>query len=330
MTLRLPVAVPAYRRADLLLDLLRSLPADRVLRVYVSVDGARPGAEADVASTVAAARAFAVESPLEVLVHALPHNVGAAINVLGAVDWMLQHEERGVVLEDDCHPIPGFFDFAAAALDAFADRPDVWLVCGTQVVPEDMLDGNHVLSSYPLIWGWATSREQWARARAALEANLRRPRWHWLWRMPLASAVERYWHAGLRRSAEGRIDAWDLPLVHTMRRVGALAVLPSMPLVTNVGDDERATHTAHEARWTRLQPRPVELPLRPSSAASRARVERWLERELYGISWRHLLSTAVRWLLDRRAQPARPPLLQRLAEAPAAWAGAPAPLKGGA
>lgn len=321
----LAVAIPAYRRADLLVDLLHSLPADRVRRAYVSIDGARPGAEADVATTVAAAREFASSAPFEVLVHALPRNVGAAVNVLGAVDWMLRHEERGAVLEDDCHPIPEFFDFADAALDAFAGRPNVWLVCGTQVVPEDLIDGNHVLSSYPLIWGWATTRAQWATARAALESNLRRPLWQWPLQMPLASAVERYWHAGLRRSAEGRIDAWDLPLVHTMRRVGALAVLPRTPLVTNVGDDDRATHTAHEGRWTRLQPRPITLPLQPSSAGTGRAVERWLERELYGISARHLVSTVVRWLLDRRSSPSRPPLLQRLAEAPAAWADAPAP-----
>ena len=140
-----------------------------------------------------------------------------------------------------------------------------------------------------------------------------------------ASAVERYWHAGLRRSAQGRIDAWDLPLVHTMRRVGALAVLPRTPLVTNVGDDERATHTAHEGRWTRLQPHPVALPLRPSAAGTSAVVNRWLERELYGISTRHLVSTVVRWFLDRRSTPSRPPLLRRLADTSAAWADAPAP-----
>lgn len=323
--MRMAVAIPAYRRSDLLQALLETLPADRVSRVYVSIDGARAGAEGEVAATLATARAFASSAAFEVLIHALPENVGAATNVLGSVAWMLRYEERGVVLEDDCHPIPEFFDFIGAALDLHAGDAHVWLACGTQVAPPALIGGTHVLSTYPLIWGWGTTRAKWSAARHALDAVLPATgSARWL-RGLFASPSERYWHGGMRRSAEGRVDAWDLPLVYAMRRGGGLAVLPRTPLVSNVGDDERATHTAHEARWTRLQPMPVGLPLSTASASDGAEVERWLERNLYGISARHLVSTGVRWLLDRRTPAIRPPLARRLTWLERLWRDAPAP-----
>lgn len=321
---RLAVVIPAYRRADLLTQLLCSLPTDRVSRVYVSIDGPAPGAEADVQGSREAAAAFAAQSSFPVFVHALPANVGAAANVLGAVTWMLRHEERGAVLEDDCHPIPEFFDFVQAALDRYADSPDVWLACGTQVAPAELIPGTHVLSQYPLIWGWATSRDKWAAVLTALELSLRSPH-RGLLRLALAGPAERYWRAGHRRAAEGRVDAWDLPLVYAMRQSGALAVLPRTPLVSNVGDDARATHTAHEQRWTRLRPEAVGTPLVEAPRSSALEVTRWLERHLYGISPRHLISTSGRWLLDRRSQAQRAPLRQRLAQTAALWHAAPGP-----
>lgn len=326
MTNKLPVAVPAYRRADLLLGLLESLPNDRVSRVYVSIDGARPGAEADVQAAIQVAREFSARADFEVLVHALPQNVGAAVNVLGAVNWMLQHEERGAVLEDDCHPIPEFFDFVNAALDEYEEREDVWLTCGTQVAPATLVHGNHVLSSYPLIWGWGVTRSKFVRVLEALKDSLAAPQIPWLISALGATPAERYWHGGHRRASQGFVDAWDLPLVYTMRRAHASAVLPATPLVSNVGDDARATHTANEERWTRLEPHAVTLPLVPAPPADRNSVDSWLEYNLYGISARHLVSTSVRWALDvvQRRQ-VRPRLATRLSELGVLWADAEAP-----
>lgn len=310
---RMAVAIPAYCRADLLATLLAGLPLDRISAVYISIDGAR-GREADeVAATVLAAQRFAAKVTVPVHIAALSQNVGAAINVLGAVTWMLQHEERGAVLEDDCHPIPEFFDFIAAALDEYESRDDIWLACGTQFAPADLIDGNHLLSRYPLIWGWGTSRAKWMQVRAALVSSLRPPfreRCSWLWQW---NATTRYWAAGHRRARAGFVDAWDLPLVHVMRQRGVLSALPQHALVSNVGDDARATHTADEQRWTRLQTTPFAGPLVAATSASARAVDQWLERELYGISVRHLVSPAVSWLRDHTTRTAsRAPLAARL------------------
>lgn len=321
---RLAVAIPAYSRADLLSDLLTTLPADRISRVYISIDGPGGGAAEAVAETVRVARDFAAIAPFEVLVHALTTNVGVAVNVLGALEWMLRYEERGVLLEDDCHPIPEFFDFIDQSLDLYADRDDIWLSCGTQMAPAALIDGTHMLGSIPLMWGWGTTRAKWTIARAQLDVTLSASRAWWLVRAIAASPVERYWHAGMRRAADGRVDTWDLPLVYAMRCARAVCVLPRTSLVSNVGDDARATHTANEQRWTRLRTQPLGSPLQEASQESAHAATQWLGREVYGISARHLVSTSVRWLLDRRQTPKRPPLVPRLKAAP--WADAPGPL----
>lgn len=313
---RLAVAIPAYRRASFLNTVLGELHPQYVSRVYIAVDGPRQGAEADVAKTAAVADDFARRSSIPTLIRVRSANVGTAVNVLGAVDWMFSHEPIGAILEEDCIPSENFFRFVTAALYQYWDDPYVWMASGSQLAPSELISGTHVLSPYGLIWGWATTQGKWRRMFAELKSSLEFGLPSTSFTGNLASSGEAaYWRSGHRRSAQGFLDSWAMPVTATAIFHGRVGVLPPHNLVTNVGNDILATHTRDDTRWTH---RPigghVAIPLGTPRAEDSPRVTQWLRSNLFRIGSRHLWTTQLTAIRDYiTANPKQEPLLRRIA-----------------
>jgi hypothetical protein len=62
-----------------------------------------------------------------------------------------------------------------------------------------------------------------------------------LWRS--LNKVYNYWFLGAVRTKLGRIDTWDISLAYAMRVLGKLCMIPPVNLVSNIGNDEFASHT---------------------------------------------------------------------------------------
>ena len=105
-----------------------------------------------------------------------------------------------------------------------------------------------------------------------------------------------YWDAGVRRSLNGYIDAWDIVVARFMQRNNFLSILPPVPYISNIGLDDFATHTTKQSPF--LFRRAEELvsenfPLRQSQE-----IDHWIKKNVYGVSTRHLVSTKITWALD--------------------------------
>ncbi len=303
-------AIPCFNRPDALETVLNSLPLSRLSHIYISVDGptVRYCKERNMCLTLANNFAQSQRGLVEVIDHRENH--GAASNVLSTADRMLRDHKEGVVLEDDCVPIPEFFEFVHQAMSHYERDPRVLLACGSQFAPPELVNGSHVLSQYPLVWGWGTTSAKWLRILELLESSLTsREDLAWTWHHRL-NPIESFWRSGHRRAAEGRTDAWDTPLVYAMRRHSYQAVLPKTALVSNIGDDERATHTARAQPWTRASTKAVTF---DQVSGNGTAIDHWLEKHLFKVHPRHVITTQCRRIFDRiDDNHIRPPLLQRL------------------
>jgi hypothetical protein len=106
-----------------------------------------------------------------------------------------------------------------------------------------------------------------------------------------------YWNAGSRRALEGFTDVWDTLLVRELIRHDLRVLLPGSNLVQNNGDEEFATHTRGEQKWTHFPVGTFNKPrIEPEFSTT---LDIWLRRNLFRISKRHLISTRITWLIDR-------------------------------
>jgi hypothetical protein len=287
------VLIIGFRRSENLNKLLHLVKSRGASRIYLALDGPRNDLEqVDTELCRDVVRKFGADNPHLIILKDEQVNLGSAVSVLTACDWIFSQEDFAIVIEDDCFPSLDFFDYVLDARQYLDSDSRISLICGTQFAPSFITESKWSLSSYPLIWGWATSNAKWNQLRKYVLAS---------------SAIETtsknispeefvFWAEGSRRALEGYVDAWDTPLVFGMRKNNALAILPGVNLVSNGGDDQFATHNFKNSKWIRIQTgnyaKSSDNPLYNRG------LDEWLMREYFRIRSRHLLSTKITRVLD--------------------------------
>jgi hypothetical protein len=235
-------------------------------------------------------------------------NLGAALAVISSCNWAFENEEFLVILEDDCLPSPTFFDYAIQAKRYLDTSQNLFAISGSQPAPPEVVGGHWCLSSYFLGWGWATSRVKWREMYfEILNLNLRTAK-----RGFLSWTEFLYWKSGARRAIQGFVDAWDIPLMFIFRTKNKRVVVPGRNLVTNVGSDRVATHTSSGGEWIHT---PVFEHISSSQSPAENRIlDIWLQRKVFKIANRHILSTRFTLMKDSLglSKRVRLPLQQRL------------------
>lgn len=303
------VLIVGYRRFENLATLLNLSIERNVSQIYVALDGPRTRGESiETEKCKQVVADFKTKYPGRITERVSEKNQGAAYSVLMAVGWAFESEEFLTILEDDCIPSNEFFDFIEQGKFFLSSDQNCFLICGTQFAPAQVTHSQWSLSSYPLIWGWATSKPKWNQLLELLQAY--EPKTRIKGRASLAERL--FWGAGARRSYQGFVDAWDLPLVHAMRKVNGLALLPGENFITNIGNDGYATHTKSPSRW--LNKEFGKLETGNTQPNRNWELDEWLRRNFYQIRFKHIFTTRLTWLLDLIGihKRIRAPLLKRI------------------
>ena len=303
-----PVLLIAFNRVDTLAEVIRALAPVAPPLVYVAADGPRAG-RAGEAGRCAAVRAMLTDLPwrCEIRTRFLDANAGCALGVSGAISWFFEHEESGVILEDDCVPDASFLLFCAEVLARHAGDERVMSVLGTRLAPPAPAQrASYSFTRFFSAWGWASWRRAWTRYRLELG--------DWRSALPvhgrplpdLGGPSNAGWGRKFDTVVRGRGDGrpphtWDYQWSYAHMLHGGLAVLPRTNLVANIGEGPDATHIGRGSVWLNLPRTPVALPLVPpgpieSDAAADLHRERWhlnhrpwLARKIWQFRNRHAI-----------------------------------------
>ena len=296
------------------LDVLRAVkPTD----LYVAADGPRPDHPGE-AEQCRLTRALIseIDWPCEVRTRFLEENLGCGRAVSSAIDWLFEHEEKGIILEDDCIPHTDFFSFCTELLDRYAQDERVMRISGFAPYPARAYPYDYHFSRRFYCWGWATWRRAWKHFVYDLETYDERE---------LSEMIRAYFPfhhqrrpglETLRKLKSGALRTWAFRWDIACFSQNGLAIVPERNLVKNIGvGKEGATHTRRRNPvFADLEVQPLELPLRhPPFVYHDGRPGRALEKILhqnrpfknrvtYGL--RHVAGTAMDFLqtLPRRAR----------------------------
>lgn len=297
-----------YRRISHLGNLVDLCVKAGIHRIYISSDGAKGLFDQDDVTNVRReiSRLGALH-PEKIIVNFSDYNLGAALNVLSSCDWIFNKENFAVVLEDDCVPSIDFFSFVEDHKNLLRTNKDIYMICGTQFAPASKTDARACLSIYPMVWGWATSREKWLQA----SNKIRIAEQGAFSIFKISDNDSTFWRAGARRAKRGFVDAWDIPLVYAIRQLGGRVIAPGINLVSNIGGDGYATHTVDGSKWLEQEVgiyKNLNFPI-----VDNPDVDDWIKKKVFGISLRHQFSVRYTWLLDQIGihKPIRKPLDMR-------------------
>ncbi len=278
-----PVLVVGFKRLVELQAVLAEVRAHHAGRVYVFLDHARAGRDAEERDCAALQRWVRdwAAGDSRVIVRVAAANLGCRRAIPAAIDWVFAEGHDSVVfLEDDCLPSPDFFPYMQQLLARHADDERVMMVSGNQFLPPAMLRDyphSYYYSRYIHIWGWGTWRRAWRHyddAMAALDDPAVRDRVDSLF---ASRAEQRFYEAIWRRQkADPNDSAWGSRWLLACLLQRGLCACPSRNLVRNIGFGGASTHTSRASVYhvvpRQALPQPLSHP--PQTIEWRA-ADRW-------------------------------------------------------
>ena len=278
-----------FNRPDTTARVFETIRAAKPPRLYVAADGPRFGRVGE-AERCAQVRTLATQVDWSCKLYTLfqDTNLGCKIGVSSAINWFFEHEEQGIVLEDDILVQSSFFEYCDEMLDRYKFDTKVSMVSGCNLLSKHLqTHQSYFFSRYVHIWGWAT----WRRAWQHYDVNMAQwPAWqasggfHKL--LDGDRVLANFWEHIFNEVHSGKIDTWDYQWVLTCWMQGGLDILPARNLIENLGFGPDATHTTMETPLLLLESEPQELvfPLIHPIAVKRSLVaDQHFERLVYNI-----------------------------------------------
>ena len=237
-------------------------------RLYIAADGPRKNVKEDI-QQCAEARKIIEHVDWDCKVETLFHdeNLNCGVGPSSAFTWFFEHEEEGIILEDDCLPSQSFFWYCQELLERFRYDTRVMHIGGNNFLNGWQKDSEYAyyFSRSGYIWGWATWRRAWEKFDFKIK-HYAKAKEHGFFDYYFPSLIEKLYR--LRKfnqtiSGNGTVDWWDYQWDFARYANSGLAVVPNTNLVKNIGFGESATHTTNaNSKSASLETFDIEFPLR--------------------------------------------------------------------
>ncbi len=256
------VLLIAFRRPALTRKMLESIREAKPPRLYIACDGPRPDRPDD-EERVRAVRAVIAEfaDDLHPITCYQEKNLGCGKGVSTAISWFFEHEEEGIILEDDCYPDPSFYRFCGEMLERYRNIANVMQVAGYNAISGACpIDADYLFSHFGWQWGWATWRRAWQ------HFDLKMNSWPEFKRMGLQKSTA-FNNKRIRVFEEmyaGKCDTWDYQWHYAVASNYGLSIVPKFSLITNIGVGLDCTHgvECNASQDQAVTARPVVFPLK--------------------------------------------------------------------
>jgi len=294
-----PIVVIVFNRPDHTIKLLEGLQAEQSRELFVISDGPRED-KPDDAEKVEYCRRLFKAWPGKVHFNFAEKNVGCKARVSSGLNWVFKHSDRAIILEDDCFPHPGFFQFCDELLEYYSNCKEVMSVCGTKTFPGDVGTCDLFFSKYNNCWGWATWKRAWTLYDEIFTSYSSREIMKALRDFLGSNRAALYWYYLLRKVLSGKLNSWAYCWMITCFLNRGFHIYPSTNLVTNSGFGLEATHTKGLAPY---MPQSFgvapSFPLKhPENITACSTSDKWIEDHMYSKSF----FVRAQWVLSKFSQ----------------------------
>lgn len=239
LKLQTAVLFLVFNRPDITSQVFEAIRNAKPPRLYIAADGPRSNRPDEKKQCNEVRRiATNVDWPCTVKTLFREENLGCKYAVSSGISWFFEHEEQGIILEDDCLPSDAFFHFCSEMLEKYEKTPTVYAISGSYFGNAPVRAG-HYFSRYALMWGWATWRNRWKNYEIDPSDYIFVLIRTW----PFKPVTFLYWLEVIKSVLSGKLNTWDIQWIFTVWRQNAIACRPNRNLVKNLGFGENSTHT---------------------------------------------------------------------------------------
>ncbi len=265
--LRSPVLLIIFNRPETTKLVFEAIRKAKPARLYIAADGPREDVASDIESCIAARKAVEnIDWDCKVETRFSNQNLNCGVAPSSAFTWFFQHEEEGIILEDDCLPSQSFFWFCQELLERYRHDSRVMHIGGNNFLNgwKKDSDYSYYFSRSGYIWGWATWRRAWEKFDFRIK-HYKKAKENGFFQYFFMNRLEKRYR--LKKFEEtiagnGSVDWWDYQWDLARYVNTGLAIVPNTNLVKNLGFGELATHTRNRnSKNASLEAGDIEFPL---------------------------------------------------------------------
>ena len=163
--------------------------------------------------------------------------VNAYDSIRGAVDWLFENEECGIVLEEDCVPTKAFFSFVDQMIPKFRNEPKVWCISGDNYLDKSLSGYDYFFSHYHWMYGWASWANRWHQIdwdNIDINPLIQNHKCHSLYKYKIQGYLR---ERQLKRTIDfvKQTKCWDYAFGYLIDINEGLTVHPAFNLIHNIG-----------------------------------------------------------------------------------------------
>ena len=312
-----PVLFLIFNRPDLTQRVFERIRQARPRQLFIAADGPRVGNLND-EQLCAETRSIVeqVDWPCEIHTLFRDENLGCKRAVSSAIDWFFEQVEAGIILEDDCVALPSFFRFCHELLIHYQSEERVMMIGGSNAqLGKKRNSDSYYFSVFGSVWGWATWRRAWQHNDSDIKTWPEVRETDWVKKFMLT----REGTAKITRKFDAiyndELSSWGYGWLYSIWRQNGVCVVPNCNLVTNIGFDERGTHTKQKSTFANLKAHEITFPLQhPSKIVRNRQADLFIVNHLYlgyplpaDVGWLKYLYARIQkkvpWRVRRRLDP---------------------------
>lgn len=170
---KIPVLVLAFNRPDYVVKVIESIRLYQPEMLYLACDGPRAEkiGEAELVYATQKYMLEVVDWPCDAKTLFRKENLGCARAVFEAISWFFDHEEYGIIIEDDVIVGQDFFRFCEELLPRYANEDRIMEIAAQNHSMRKDIAHTYVYTQTSHCWGWATWRRAWKKMDMSMSAT---------------------------------------------------------------------------------------------------------------------------------------------------------------
>ncbi len=288
--LNTPVLFLIFNRPDTTRRVFDEIKKAKPKQLFVVADGPRNEEEREKCD---AARAVIeqVDWDCEVKKNYSDKNLGCKVRVSSGIDWFFENVEQGIILEDDCLPSQSFFRFCEELLEKYKNDERIMHITGDNFqFGKKRGKAHYFFSIYNHCWGWATWKRAWQHFDVKMRGFSEFKQKNKLKNVFAKKNEQEHWVDIFQRVYDGKINSWAYIWTYICWSQDGLTCTPNINLVSNIGFDERATHTTNKNnKVSHLIAQEIQFPLaHPKIIKANKKADEYTSKNIFGSSQRHI------------------------------------------
>lgn len=237
MATKLPILVVAYNRPDDVTQVMRVLQVYQPLRLYLACDGPRMLKLGDDEKVVRTREAMlaAVNWECELFTLFREKNLGCGPGVCGAITWFFEHEEYGIILEDDVIVSQDFMRLCEDLLPRYKNEDRIMQISSRNTSGRTDIPNSYIYSQVFHCWGWATWRRAWQHMDMSMEGINKISVWHMIRRIGILPGIFKYYRTLHKYKHIAQYSAWAARWDLSILVRDGIGICPGVNLSENIG-----------------------------------------------------------------------------------------------